>query len=214
MAVTTTETARVVISDALRKLNVVAYDESMDADQASNGARALNRMLKSWQNRGLNLWGVTAMSVAATTAASYTLTLRPLEILNIRYKNGTNELPMWQMTREEYDDLPNKSSTGTPTTFYFNRQRETATITVWPVLAVTGTATFEISYQREFEDVDLDTAPDVPGEYWEAMVYGLAARLADDYSVDGRTVTARAEEELRLALAFDREGSLYFHGDR
>ena len=167
-----------------------------------------------WQNRGLNLWGVTAMSVAATTAASYTLTPRPLEILGIRYKNGVNELPMWQMTRQEYDDLPNKSSTGTPTTFYFNRQRETATITVWPVLAVTGTATFEISYQREFEDVDLDTAPDVPGEYWEAMVYGLAARLADDYSVDGRTVTARAEEELRLALAFDREGSLYFHGDR
>ena len=66
-------------------------------------------------------------------------------------------------------------------------------------------------HEREFEDqTDLTAVPDVPGEWWDAVVYGLAARLADDYGKNVPNVVARAEEELRLALSADREGSIYF----
>ena len=213
MAVTGIYTSRDLIESAYRKIGVVASDEPMTADQGREGLNALNRMLKGWQNKGFQLWTVTAMSVTLTTAATYTLTVRPLDILNCRFRRSGIDLPMQRMTRDDYDALPQKLSTGIPTTFYFNRQRDSATITVWPVLAAAAGQTLEISYNREFEDAtDLDAETDVPGEWWDAVVYGLADRLSDDHQVNMPKVTARAERELRDALAFDREGSVNFYG--
>jgi hypothetical protein len=169
-------------------------------------------MMKAWQNRGYNLWGATEMAVTLTTAASYTLTPRPMSVESVRLRRGTIDTPMQDFTRQEYFDLPQKTSTGTPTCFYFDRQRDTASLYVWPVLAAANGETLRVLYSREFEDqTDLNAVPDVPSEWWDALVYGLAARLADDFSVNKPNVVARAEEELRLALAFDREGSVFFY---
>ena len=212
MAITGTYTARVLISDALRKLGVVAMDEAMTADQADHGLRALNRMMKAWQNRGVNVWGATEVEITLTTAASYTFTARPVSVEGVRLRRGSIDTPMQAMTRQEYFDLPQKTSTGTPTCYYFDRQRDTATLYVWPVLVAAAGETLRVLCTRELEDqTDLNAAPDAPSEFWDAMVYGLAARLADDFSINAPNVVMRAEEELRLALAFDREGSVFFY---
>ncbi len=212
MAVTGTITTQDMIADALRKIGVVAQDEPMTADQSAHGLRAWNRLLKSWQNRGYSLWAVASQTVALTTSANYTLSpVRPMRILNARFVRNGIETPMLPMTRQEYDDLPVKSSTGIPTRFYYDKQREAAVLYVWPVLAAASGETLKITFEREAEDqTDLSAVPDIPGEWWEAAVYGLAARLADDYGVNGQNVIARAEEELRLALADDREESVFF----
>lgn len=212
MAVNGTYTARVLIADALRKIGVVAMDEPMTADQADHGLRAMNRMMKAWQNRGYNIWGAAEVAITLTTAASYAFTARPVSVESVRLRRGAIDTPMQAFTRQEYFDLPQKTSTGTPTCYYFERQRDTATLYVWPVLAAANGETLRVLCTREFEDqTDLNAAPDVPSEWWDALVYGLAARLADDFSVNKPNVVARAEEELRLALAFDREGSVFFY---
>ena len=213
MTTTATDTVRSIVLAALRKIGVVAYDMEPNADQTDAGVRALNRMLKAWQNRGVNLWATTAASVACTTAASYTLSpVRPLEILSCRFKRSGVELPMQSMTRAEYDRLPVKTTQGTPTMYYYDRQREAARLYVWPVLATVSGQTLEITYTREIEDMAATDVIDVPGEFYDAVVYGLAARLADDYQVADPRVQARAEDELARALAFDREGSVFFAG--
>ncbi len=215
MAVTATDTARDLIGDALRKIGVVAIDEPMNADQAAAGLRALNRMLKSWQNKGFCTWAKASQSVALTTDSSFRLNpARPLEILSCRFTQNGVERPMLSFTRDEYDSLPVKTSQGTPTTFHYDRQREDARLYVWPVMASVNGETLEITYTRELEDTTLDAPVDVPGEWYDAVVYGLAARLADDYTVAAGNVIARAEAELRDALAFDREGSVWFHEPR
>lgn len=215
MAVTATDTARDLIGDALRKIGVVAIDEPMNADQAAAGLRALNRMLKSWQNKGYCTWAKATQSVTLTTAISYTLNpKRPLEILSCRFKQGGVERPMLPFTRDEYDSLPVKTSTGSPTTFHYDRQREDAVLYIWPGMASVNGETLEITYTRELEDLDLASQVDVPGEWYDATVYGLAARMADDYDVNSPNVVGRAEMELRDALAFDREGSVWFHEPR
>lgn len=211
MVTTTTDTCRDIVSDALRKIGVVSIDEPMNADQAQHGMRALNRLLKSWQNKGYDLWAATSQSVVLTTAAAHTLNpARPLQILSCRFKKSGIERPMQSMTRDEYDNLPLKTAQGIPTTYYYDRQREAARLYVWPVLAVAAGETLEITFTREFEDMGLDDAPDVPTEWYEAVVYGLGARLADDYMISANNVVARAEAELQQALAFDREGSIFF----
>jgi len=212
MATTGTYTTRDLVEDALRKIGVVAIDDPMTADESAHSLRALDRLIKSWQNREYSLWLNATQTLTLTTSASYTLSpVRPLRILNARLVRSGIETPMQELTREEYDDLPLKSATGVPTPFYYDRQREASLFYVWPVLAAANGETIKITYEREFEDqTDLTAVPDVPGEWWDAVVYGLAARLADDYGKNVPNVVARAEEELRLALSADREGSIYF----
>jgi len=215
MGTTSTETARSIIGDALRKIGVAAMDEEMTADQSAHGLRALNRMLKSWQNKGYSVFAKASQVVTLTTAASYTLNpVRPLEILSCRFRQNGVDRPLLQFTRDEYDSLPLKTSTGTPTTFYYDRQREAALLYVWPVMAVAAGETLQITYTREFEDMALTSPLDVPTEWYDAVVYGLAARLSDDFTVAAPNVVARSEALLREALAFDREGSIWFHEPR
>lgn len=212
MATTGTLLVRDVVTAALRKLNITNLGDDPDAEDADLAMTALNRMLKAWQNRGYNVWATSQMSVTLTTAASYTMSpVRPLRILNSRFTRSGIETPMVVMTRDEYDALPQKTSAGIPTTYYYDRQREAAKLYVWPVLAAANGETLSITYERETEDVtDLNQVLDLPGEYFDAAVYGLAARLADDYQRDVPQIVARAEEELRVALAFDREESVFF----
>lgn len=215
MAVTDTDTVRALVEDAHRKIGVVAFDEPMTADQANNGVRALNRMLKGWQNKGYSLWAKASQSVALTGAAVYTLDpVRPMEILSCRFKQNGVERPMLPFPRDEYDSLPVKDSKGTPTTYYYDRQREAARLYIWPLLFPVTAATLEITFTREFEDMGLNDQPDVPVEWYDTVVYNLAARLADDYRVDPGNVPARAERELFMALAYDRENSIWFHEPR
>lgn len=210
--VTATYTNRQIVTDAFRKIGVVATDSTMTADEAATGGRALNRLLKAFQNRGYNLWTTTQLTVSLTTAASYTMTpVRPIRIHGARFVRSGIETPMQELTRQEYDDLPIKTATGIPTCYYYDRQKEAALLYIWPVLAAANGETLKVTYEREIADVDLDAEADVTGEWWDAVVYNLAARLADDFQVDAPSVVARAEEELRLALAADREGSVWFN---
>lgn len=213
MAVTGTLTNREICNQALRKIGVVAIDDSATAEEVEAARVGLRRMLKSWQNREILRPQLASQSVTLTTAASYTLNpVRPLSIYSCRFKRSGLEIPMQSMTRDEYDTLPSKTTTGTPTQYHYSRQKEAALLYVWPVLSMAAGETLEITYVREFEDVVLDDAADIPGEMEEAVVYGLAARLTDDFKINAPNVIARAEAELKEALAFDREESVYFAG--
>ena len=202
-----------ICTDALRKIGVVAIGLTASAEETEMARRALARMMRSWQNLGYNLWAVSSVTVPLTTAASYVLAGRPLELHTVRLSRSGIETPMQRFNREQYDSLPQKTSTGLPTCFYYDRQAITGTVYVWPVLAVAAGQTLVISYTRAFGDVVLASDLDAPQEWEDAIVYGLAARLMDEFSQTTGNVIARAEDELRKALAFDRDENVYFVGD-
>lgn len=55
---------------------------------------------------------------------------------------------------------------------------------------------------------------DVPNEWWDAVIYSLAARLSEtNPSTRSAMVAARAEELLREALAYERDASVFFIGE-
>ena len=196
-----TLTAREVIIFALRKINILSGNSADTPPEDSERARIeLNLMLKGMQ-RFPSLWRLTDGSQALTSAtASYTLTSTlPYRIASCRYRNASGiDMPMVGLTRQEYDDLPMKASTGLPTQFYFDAQRDAGVLTTWPVLSVATTETLRFTYQRRFEDVsDLTQTIDCPPEALEVIGYNLGARLADDYGQVGPNidrVIARAEQ--------------------
>ncbi|WP_290688551.1 packaged DNA stabilization gp4 family protein [Haematobacter sp. UBA3484] len=202
-------TVRDVVTEALRKIGVVAIDDDPTADAMQAGMRALTRMLKAWRARRYNLWTYSRMTVPLTGAGTYILTPAPVRILSIRLRRLAVETPMIEVTREEWDALPVKTSSGVPNQWYF--QRHLSELNVWPRMAVPNGEALLISYEAQVGDYASEADDDgIPDEWMDAVVYGLAARLTDDYQINAPNVIARAESELQLALADDREGSVFF----
>lgn len=211
MSVTGTYVLRDLITDALRKAGVTAVDEAPTADDIATARDELNRIMKAWQAPEKFDFMRAFMSVTATTSATYTLSpVRPLWLDSVRWKRNGQEIPMIPLTRQEYDDLPNKAATGVPTQYHYNRQAEAATLIVWPVPASVTSETIEITYQREFADVDYDDVVDLPGEWWNAAVLALAAELSETYQTDRPNLPVKAAMAVRTALAGQSYGSVFF----
>lgn len=201
--------ARDAVEDALREINVLGVGEAMPAEHIQHGMRRLGQLLLAWQNLDYNVWLKAEQTLTLTTARSYTLSPeRPLRILGARIVGSGLETPMQELMRQDYDDLPNKTSTGRPTSYYYDRQREDALFYVWPVLSVANGETVKITYARPITTPDaLGEDVDIPPEWELAVVKGLAADLAATYE---KPAPADAALHLGIALGFDREGSVFF----
>ena len=216
MAVTATETVGDLVTDALLYVEAATLGQSPDAAEMALGIRTLNRMMKAWQMKGYSRFFNTSASLTLTTAASYTMTIvRPINIQSARLKQNGIETPMFEMTQNEYDELPDKASTGLPTQFLYDRQREAAKLFVWPLLASASGETIEMTIEREYEDVTLSTETiDIPAEGYEAVVFGLASKLSHVFGNADRKqlIHMEAREALDDFLAGDVEGSVFFRG--
>jgi len=216
MTVTATETVGDLVTDALLYIEAATLGQSPEAAEMALGIRTLNRMMKAWQMRGYSRFFNTSTSLALTTAASYTMTIvRPINIRSARLKINDIETPMFEMTQNEYDELPNKASTGLPTQFLYDRQREAALLYVWPLLASASGETIEMTIEREYEDVTSSTEIiDIPVEGYEAVVFNLGSRLSHVFgNADRRQlIHMEAREKLDDFLAGDVEGSVFFRG--
>jgi len=208
-------TARGVVTFALRKLRVIGEGEDPTAAQAADAQTELNLLLKEWQKHP-NLWRMTEGSITLVASTySYALstaTAIPHRVISARYRdaNGT-DLPMEPMTRDEYYDLPRKTSTGIPTQYYVDYQRDSPTMLLWQSLASVTTETIPYTYQRKFQDISsLDNDLDVRSEHLSLVGYCLAERIATDYGKNDDRLTLRAAQLLEQALDADREDFVQF----
>lgn len=175
-------------------------------------------MLKDWGRKGPFLFTKreSSQTLVANTANYSLSTSKPLRIVEARYRSTatpTSDLPMQPLTRDQYFQLPNKTSTGTPTTFYFDPQVSGGTLYIWPVLSSATTESVVYTYQRRIEDIDsLNNNLDIPQEWLGTCGYALAARLLDDYGIADQVaqrILARSEEMLQEARDFEREEFLF-----
>lgn len=210
--------AREIITEAFQTAKILAAGETPKADEMADGERKLNLMLKTWSAKE-HLWIKTEGTTALTaTTQSYAIT-GARRMLSVRRRTSSIDTPMNELAREEYYDLPTKSATGMPVSWYFDPQRTTRTLYVWPTAstAIAATTALHYTYLRVIEDIDaLDNDPDVPQEWLEALVYSLAARLAQAYGSDQlQTLTAIANGLVSDLSAQDQEPvSVYFQPGR
>jgi len=209
--------ARKLCKFALKKIRVIGHTEDMAPEDAETALEELNLMLKGLQLEAPSLWRQTDGSVTLIAGtASYVLSPRPHRVHEARYRSSASiDLPMWPMNRQEYVDIPLKTSGGVPTSYYVDYQRGAATMYVWPVPSVVTTETIRYTFQRVFEDLDsLNDDIDIPAEHLETVGYQLAARLAETYGKDLPIVLKRAEYLLAISSAADREEYVQFLPDR
>lgn len=219
-----------LLSGALRIAGAIAQGETPTATQVTEAAEALNMFVKELQADGMPLWAIKQYSIPLTASSTFTIgegatinTPKPLKVFQAYLHNTSNniDIPMRVLTREEYNRLGNKTSTGQPNQIFYEPLLTTGVLHVFPIADSYSIAnhTIVLIYQRPFEDFDSSTDnPDFPQEWYNAVKFGLADLLAPEYGLplQERQDLARRAKTLRdTALGFGtEEGSIFFQADR
>src|SRR5687767_15024165 len=109
---------------------------TVSADEAANTLIELELMLKQWAQDGPFLYTKreSSQTLVASTA-NYTLSSSlPIRLIEVRYRDTSSpvsDIPMQPLTREQYFELPNKTATGTPTTYYFDPVPTGGVLYIW-----------------------------------------------------------------------------------
>lgn len=216
-----------IIKRALRMLGVLSQGQTPSATQYTESSFALNCLVKAYLAEGMPLWAMTTYVVSLTAGVnSYTIgpgqtinTPKPLKIIQAYNKdiNSNVDIPIRIVSKQEYNLLGNKESSGNPIQIYYDPQRVYGVLHVFPTptsVEQTNNRIY-IVYQRPFEDIDSSAdEPDFPQEWFDVLCYGLATRLAPEYGLPIEDRRALMQEYTMIkndALSFGtEEGSMYF----
>ena len=216
-----------VITAALRKLAVISGNATPEAYQITNAAEALNAMIKGFYADGMPVWAIKSYTFTPVVGqALYQIgpskefaVPMPLKVLQAwrNTSSSVSNIPMNIYTNYNYDLLPLSNAQGTPINLYYQPLSTYGEINLWPKPQDTS-VTITIRYQRPFEDMNASTDDfDFPSYWSEAIIYGLASRLAPEYGIplqDRQVLKAEAKEFHETALLFGtEEGSFYFQPD-
>lgn len=144
---------------------------------AKTARRSLNLMFADWANRGLNLWTVEQGAFTTTSGQEYEELIAGMaDVLEVTVRRDGTDYEIERLGRNEYALIPNKSTTGRPSQFWFDR-RITPRLHMWP-RPENSTDQVRYYYVRRIEDAaSLTNTNDVPWRFYPCMVAGLAYYL-------------------------------------
>lgn len=101
---------------------------------------------------------------------------------NVLVGNTPNEIVMARLNRDSYSTLPNKTFAGKPLQFWLDRTLNEPVMYIWPVPDASNALGQVVTYiKRYIMDVgSLTQEIEVPQRWYEAIVYQLASRIAEE----------------------------------
>lgn len=173
---------------------------------AKTARRSLNLMFADWANRGINMWTVEQGTINLTQGqAEETLLPDVVDVLEIVLRRNNTDYEVQRISRGDYVTLPNKTTQGRPSQFWFNRQINPV-INLW---AVPENSTDQLIYYyvQRIEDAGSYTnTTDMPFRFYPCMVAGLAYYIAMKRSPDRlQLLKSVYEEEFQRAADEDED---------
>ena len=193
--------------------------------------RSLNLLLTEWANRGINLWTIEQGTIPLIQGTiTYDLPIDTVDLLEhvIRTDPGQigtqSDININRISVSTYATIPNKLTQGRPIQVWVNRRSGQTTdapgatpqypqINVWPSpdQGSTETPYYYFVYWRLRRMVDAGNGvnvEDIPFRFHEAMICGLAYRLA--MKLPGalerlQFLKAQYDEAWEMAAGEDRE---------
>jgi hypothetical protein len=173
---------------------------------ARTARRSLNLMFAEWANRGINMWTVEQGTITLTQGqAQETLLPDVVDVLEIVLRRDNTDYEVERISRGDYVTLPNKTTQGRPSQFWFDRQISPV-INLW---AVPENSTDQIIYYyvQRIEDADtLVNTTDMPFRFYPCMVAGLAYYISMKRAPDRiQLLKSVYEEEFQRAADEDED---------
>lgn len=223
-----------LIQAAFRLIGQFNDDTPPPPTDLANAAQSLNLMIKYWMSKNYPLWCVTDLSFTVVQGqiqyligpGSPTVGLQAYRVLRIpmarlQYASPTNfplQVPLIQLSRQEYDQMGQKTAQGIPNSYYYDPQLNNGVLSLY--LAPNAQPNIVIlTCQRPIADVINSTSSfDFPIEWLNALKWGLAEQLLPEYFVP-EPVAARVERNankyLEDMLNWDQEeAATFFTPDR
>jgi hypothetical protein len=212
-----------LITEAYKKIRVLPEGGTANAAQIADAASRLNLILTHLQSKGLPLWTYQLIAVpCVANQSSYTIgpsgadvtTNRPLRVVEtgnfVRFTVGsqTFDTPLRLISRAEYLQFGNKTSTGIVNSIYYDSKIDAAAgltspgsgwgtlyVYVTPQSPQTPQYTVYINAQRPLYVMTASGQEfDLPTEWFMYLMYALAAEMADDNEVPEARI-ARLEKK-------------------
>ena len=164
--------------------------------------------------------GLVSGAASGATVFTYTSKIqRPTRVSSIRRVTyGTDsEIKVDMIAREQYFDQVNKETQGTVVQAYYTSFRASGLLYIWNT-SDSANKYLRLSYERPIQDVDLVSETlDIPQEWQETVIYNLAARLTNSYTVPPQKrqdIISAAAHFLEQALGYDEEiASIFIQPD-
>jgi hypothetical protein len=177
--------------------------------QLNSARRSLNLLFLDWANRGLNLWTIEEATYTLTQGVNeITLpsdTVNVLEAIIRQNSQGINsDVYIQRISREDYLNVPDKTSEARPAQFYVQRANPTK-VFFYP--AADQTYTFVYYRIRRIQDAGGYTnTTDINFRFLPCLASGLAYQLSLKFAPD-RTAALKAiyEEDFQRAALEDRD---------
>jgi hypothetical protein len=177
--------------------------------QLNSARRSLNLLFLDWANRGLNLWTIEQATYTLTQGVNeITLpsdTVNVLEAIIRQNSQGINsDVYIERISREDYLNVPDKTSEARPAQFYVQRANPTK-VFFYP--AADQTYTFVYYKIRRIQDAGVYTnEADINFRFLPCLASGLAYQLSLKFAPD-RTAALKAiyEEDFNRAAMEDRD---------
>jgi len=239
MSSTYTVTRDEIITLALRKLGVLEIGSSPDAATISNASMSLNLLIKQFSTDGLKLWKISELIIPVTNnqtsyilgGASSTLmydslsptvaiTDKPLKVIQGFYRNKQStpyiDIPVMVMSKQEYNVLGSKFSTGTANTIFYDPRKLNGVLYVYLTPDSNAQTNLELHIVAQMPLDDLTSAlgvPDFPNEWMNCLMWNLADQLSLEYGVPmnaRQEIAQRAGTYKTLLSDWDVEASSTF----
>ena len=139
-----------------------------------------------------------------------------LSVREIFLGNTPAEIPIARLNQDDWTAFPNKAFEGRPLQFWLDRQRNAPIMRTWPVCDLNSRyQQFIVWRRRQLEDIGtMAQVLDIPQRWYEAVVWGLATRLAQEVpEIDAAIIPMLESNALNsadLAQSEERDNSPMF----
>ena len=177
--------------------------------------RSLNLLLAEWANRGLNQWTIAQKSLAMVQdTVTYTIdttdSTATIDVLDAYIRQtvsgSTVDLPLTRISRSEYANVPDKSSTGKPNQYFVDKGLSPS-ITVYPAPDKSSEYTVYLNVLSRMDDADAATNTlEMPFRFYPCLAAGLAYYLSLKRAPERTGLLKQLyEEEFLRAMSQDEE---------
>ena len=211
-----------IVAAAMRKIGALAKGQTPATEDYTNGTQALNSLISLFSTDGMPLWKRTETTVPLVDGTqSYTLSssLKLTQII-LRSTSSSVQYELTVKSLYDFNQLP-QSDEGMPVHFTYTPGISDGTLRLWPTPDSSAATDYEVVavYQKEFDGfISATDTPDFPPYWTDALIYGLAVRLAPEFGVplqDRQLLIKEAEAYRKQAADYgDDVGSLFFQPDR
>jgi len=168
--------------------------------------RSMNLMFADWANRGLNQWTIAQKTFTVTSGdGDYDLGTSTIDVLSLVVRRDGTDYALNRISRDEYLNIPTKSTTGRPTQYFVDRLINPV-IKMWPL---PDNSTDVVYYDALIRLDDADNYTNtlqVPFRFYPALAAGLAYYIAIKRAPDrAQLLKTVYEEEIGRAMDEDRD---------